>query len=118
MHISKALFVFTLYVISLQVLAAPVSPHDGVAPDFQAGNEMTPYDLKTREELDPFDIDVEDVVTADDLDEASQVEARDDAPGSSKSNPIKGTTKVSEMNRLAFDTDCYAILCLGVEPIL
>lgn len=79
---------------------------------------MTPYDLETHDELAPFDLDAEDEVTADDLDEASQIEIRDDTPGSSKSNPIKGAIKVSEKNRLAFDADCYAILCFGVEPIL
>ncbi|GLA81206.1 hypothetical protein AtubIFM56815_004848 [Aspergillus tubingensis] len=37
--------------------------------------------------------------------------------GSSKSNPISGVMEVKRDNALPFDGDCYAILCLGKEPI-
>ncbi|OJZ91115.1 hypothetical protein ASPFODRAFT_203577 [Aspergillus luchuensis CBS 106.47] len=37
--------------------------------------------------------------------------------GSSKAYPIAGTMEVKEENALPFDGDCYAILCLGKEPI-
>ncbi|KAI9929610.1 hypothetical protein MW887_001084 [Aspergillus wentii] len=39
------------------------------------------------------------------------------APGSSKSHPIEGTMEVKPDNALPFDADCYAILCLGKEPL-
>ncbi|OJJ78035.1 hypothetical protein ASPBRDRAFT_191296 [Aspergillus brasiliensis CBS 101740] len=37
--------------------------------------------------------------------------------GSSKSRPIQGVMEVNDNNALPFDGDCYAILCLGKEPI-
>ncbi|RAK90128.1 hypothetical protein BO79DRAFT_143987 [Aspergillus costaricaensis CBS 115574] len=37
--------------------------------------------------------------------------------GSSKAYPIAGTMEVKEENALPFDGDCYAILCLGKEPV-
>ena len=125
MHISKALFTFTLYVFSLQVLAAPVSPDDGITShDLQAGDGLTPYDLEARDEVAPFDLEAEDESTSNDFDDEEarphDLDARDDspAPGTDENNPIKGVMKVNKQNSLAFDADCYAILCLGVKPVL
>ena len=141
MHISKAAFAFALYVASVQVLAAPVSPDDGLAShDLQAGDEITPYDLEARDEVAPLDLGAEDELTSDDHDEASpDIEARDEVatddlddeealthslearagpPGTSARNPIKAPMKANKENSLPFDADCYAILCLGVKPVL
>lgn len=50
------------------------------------------------------------------LDSRDIVERAD--PGDSESNPIKGTMNVDKQSRLAFDADCWAILCAGAPTVL
>ncbi|KAK2873396.1 hypothetical protein FQN49_002394 [Arthroderma sp. PD_2] len=38
-------------------------------------------------------------------------------PGENKKHAIQTTMKISGEGSLAFDADCYAILCLGVDPV-
>ena len=126
MHISKALFAFTtLYVASAKVLAAPISPEDVLAShDLQASDETTPYDLETRDELAPLDFGAEDKSTSDDLDDEEtrshglEARAGDPPPGTDEDHSVKAPMKVNKENSLPFDADCYAILCLGVKPVL
>lgn len=125
MHISKAVFAFTLYVASVQVLAAPVSPEkELVSHDLQAGDEVTPYDLETRDEAASLDFGAENASTSDDLDDEEtrshglEARAGDPPEGSDEAHPKKGVMNVNKENSLAFDADCYAILCLGVKPVL
>ena len=124
MHSSKALFAFTLYVASVQVLAAPVSPEEGlVSHDLQAGDEVTPYNLEARDEAASLDFGAEDESTSDDLDDEEvrshglETRAGDPPPGTDEDHSIKAPMKVNKENSLPFDADCYAILCLGVKPV-